>query len=130
MIMLKDFSKKVVVSDKEALADLTNIIGAISFLITFCKKFDQILEKLKLKERVSTGRDDYIKTFSSFVWLLYVDAKNKVLNRSLDLIENTCMLAHCISFMLRFSFEYLIPTALINANLFGGKQTLSEGMKV
>lgn len=43
MIMLKDFSKKVVVSDKEACADLTNIINAISFLITFCKKFDQIL---------------------------------------------------------------------------------------
>lgn len=33
--------------------------------------------------------------------------------KSLDLIENTCMLAHTLAFMLSFSWEYMIPTGLL-----------------
>ncbi len=51
MIMLKDFSKKVQINDKEASNDLNNIVKEISFLITFHKKFEKIIEKLEFKEK-------------------------------------------------------------------------------
>jgi hypothetical protein len=35
------------------------------------------------------------------------------MGKSLDLIENTCMLAHTIAFMLTFAWDYLIPKALL-----------------
>lgn len=46
MITLKDFSKNVKVTDKEASVDLANLIKEISFLITFHKKFEKSIEKL------------------------------------------------------------------------------------
>jgi hypothetical protein len=33
--------------------------------------------------------------------------------KSLDLIENTCMLAHTLAFMLSFSWDHIIPTGII-----------------
>jgi|688.fasta_scaffold1514283_1 hypothetical protein len=46
MITLKDFSKHVKITDKEAASDILNLIREISFLITFHKKFDKSVEKL------------------------------------------------------------------------------------
>lgn len=39
MMLLKDFSKKVMITDQEAASDLSNIIKEISFLFTFYSKF-------------------------------------------------------------------------------------------
>lgn len=99
MIMLKDFSKKVTIADEEISNDIASIIKEISFLITFYNKFDKTLQKLDLKERVNESYG-YSKTFVSLLWLLYAESKNRLLNRSLDLIENTCMLAQTIAYML------------------------------
>ena len=101
MITLKDFSKHVKITDKEAAADMVNLIREISFLITFHKKFDKSIERLELKERQpESSGTDYLKNWSSFAWLLYIQIKNKAFHKTLDLIENTCLLAHTIAFML------------------------------
>lgn len=51
MMTLKEMSRSIKVTDKEALAELTNLIKEISFLITIHKKFEKIAERLELKER-------------------------------------------------------------------------------
>jgi hypothetical protein len=42
MITLKDFTKRVDITDRDASNDLANLIKEISFLITFHKKFEKI----------------------------------------------------------------------------------------
>ena len=54
-----------------------------------------------------------MKNWSSFAWLLYIQVKNKAFHKSLDLIENTCMLAHTIAFMLTFAWDYIVPKAIL-----------------
>jgi len=81
------------------------LIKEISFLITFYSKFEKVLLKLELKEK----NPQYSQTLAEFVWLLYIEAKNKLLNRSLELIDNTCMLAHALCFVLVYSWEYHQP---------------------
>lgn len=92
---------------------MANIIREIFFLITYHKKFDKTLEKLELKERNPETGSDYLRLFSSFAWLLYVHAKNSLLKKSLDIIENTCLLAHAISFMIIYAWDYLLPGVLL-----------------
>jgi len=92
---------------------LTNLIKEISFLITFHKKFEKSVERLELKERNPESGSDYLKMWSSYSWLLYVLAKDRVLGKSLDLIENTCMLAQTIAFMISFAWDYILPSALL-----------------
>lgn len=114
MITLKEFSRHVKINDKEASANLNNLIKEISFLITFHKKFEKSIEKLELRERGNDAlTSEYLKLWSSFSWLLYIQAKNKILGKSLDLIENTCMLANSIAFMMSFSWEYMVPKAIL-----------------
>lgn len=45
MITLKDLTKNVNIVDKDAAAELSNLIKEISFLITFHKKFEKSMEK-------------------------------------------------------------------------------------
>jgi hypothetical protein len=54
-----------------------------------------------------------VKYWSYFAWLLYIQVRSKVLMKSLDLIENTCMLAHTLAFMLSFSWEHIIPAGIL-----------------
>jgi len=105
MITLKDYSRRIVIEDPETLDDLQKLIKEISFLITFYSKFEKVLVKLEMKDESKP----YAKTLSEFIWLLYIEAKNKLLNRSLELIDNTCMLAHVLCFVLVYSWDYYQP---------------------
>ena len=78
MITLKDLLKVVKISDREAEQDLSHIIKELSFLITFHKKFEKSIDKLELRER-GDARDDYLKNWGSFAWLLYILVKKNVL---------------------------------------------------
>jgi cephalosporin-C deacetylase-like acetyl esterase len=100
------------ITDQEAASDLSNIIKEISFLFTFYSKFEKTIQKLDFKEK-NNELNGYLKTFTSFSWLLYVEAKNKVLNRSLETISNTCLLAHVLCVMIIYGWEYLKPQALM-----------------
>jgi hypothetical protein len=94
--------------------DLHNIIKEMSFLFTFHKKFEKSIERMELKERCPESvSPEYLKNWSSFAWLLYIQVKNKAFHKSFDLIENTCMLSHTLAFMLTFAWDYLLPKALI-----------------
>lgn len=99
-------------SDKEAAVELSNLIKEISFLITFHKKFEKSVEKFELKERHPES-GEYVKYWSYFAWLLFIQVRSKVLVKSLDLIENTCMLAQTLAFMLSFSWDHVIPTGIL-----------------
>ncbi len=79
MITLKEYSKRITMEDPETLDDLQKLIKEISFLITFYSKFEKVLSKLEMKEKNS----QYSQMLAEFVWLLYIEAKNKLLNRSL-----------------------------------------------
>lgn len=69
---------------------------------------------MELKERCPESvSPEYLKNWSSFAWLLYIQVKNKAFYKSFDLIENTCMLAHTLAFMLTFAWDYLLPKALM-----------------
>jgi hypothetical protein len=50
-----------------------------------------------------------MQTLTEFVWLLYIEFRNKVLKRSLEIIDNTCMLAHALCFTLIYAWEYHQP---------------------
>ena len=54
-----------------------------------------------------------MKIWCSTTWILYILAKGNVLNKSNELIENTCMLAHTIAFMLSLGWAYLLPRAIL-----------------
>lgn len=123
IIILKEFLKKIKITDPEAEADLNQVFKRISFLITFHLKFEKTIQKLELKERISESFG-YSKIFSSFVWLVYIDSKNHILKSSLELIENTCMLAHVIAFMLIYSWEYVRPAAFADKK-FNDRKELS-----
>jgi hypothetical protein len=110
IILLKDFLKRVRITDPEAENDLNVAFRRISFLITFHLKFEKTLQKLELKERVSESFG-YSKILSSFAWLIFIDSKNRMLKGSLELIENTCLLAHVIAFMLIYSWDYVRPAS-------------------
>lgn len=121
IIILKEILKKIKITDADAEADLNHVIKRISFLITFHTKFEKVIQKLNLKEFIGESFG-YSKIFSSFVWLIYVDAKNHILKNSLELIENTCMLAHVIAFMLICSWDYLRPAAYVDKKFADKKE--------
>jgi hypothetical protein len=112
MITLKDFTKHVNIVDKEAFAEMNNLIKEISFLITFHKKFEKSIEKFELKERHPES-GEYVKYWGYFSWVLFIQVRSKLLGKSLDLIENTCMLAHTLAFMLSFSWEHVVPGGIL-----------------
>jgi hypothetical protein len=111
----------VKITDAETDSDLNQVFKRISFLITFHLKFEKTIQKLELKERISESFG-YSKIFSSFVWLLYVDSKNHMLKNSLELIENTCMLAHVIAFMVIYSWDYVRPAAFTDKKFSDRKE--------
>jgi len=51
MITLKELTKNVTITDKEASMEIKNLIKEISFLNTYHKKFEKTIEKIELKER-------------------------------------------------------------------------------
>lgn len=51
-----------------------------------------------------------------------MDAKNRILKNNLQLIENTCMLAHVIAFMLIYSWEYLRPASFMDKKFNSQKE--------
>ena len=57
---------------------MNRLIKEISFLNTFYKKFEKTIEKLELKERYPETGNEYIKNWSSFAWLIYVQVKNRL----------------------------------------------------
>lgn len=116
IIILKEILKKIKITDPDAEADLTKAFKRISFLVNCHAKFDKIVQKLDLKERISESFG-YSKIFVSFLWLVYIDAKNHILRNDLEVIENTCMLAHVIAFMLIYSWEYIRPAVFADKKL-------------
>ena len=76
-------------------------------MITFYSKFDKVLIKLELKDK--DKKDPYMQALTEFVWLLYIEFRNKVLKRSLEIIDNTCMLAHALCFTLIYAWDYHQP---------------------
>ena len=74
-------------------------------MITFYSKFEKVLFKLEMKDK----NNQYTQMLCEFVWLLYMESKNKILSRSLELIDNTCMIAHIMCFALVYSWEYHQP---------------------
>jgi hypothetical protein len=99
------------------LDDLQKLIKEISFLITFYSKFEKIIGKLELKEK----NNGYTQTLTEMVWLLYIEFKNTILNRSLEIIDNTCMLAHTLCFVLVYSWDYYQPGYFLNGEYALGK---------
>ena len=91
--------------DKETNAYLSNVVKEISSLITFHAKLEKTLQKIDLKD--NTDSFSYSKLFSSFVWLLFIDCKNKLLDKSTELLPNTYMLAHIVCSMIYLSMEYI-----------------------
>ena len=67
-------------------------------------KFSKIMTTLNNKEN---ARDS--QTLAEIMWLIFILAKNKLLEDSLDIMNNTCMLANTIIFVLRFSWKYQQP---------------------
>jgi hypothetical protein len=105
MFMLKDMTRKVKVMDEETCAYLGAVVKEISFLITLHLKFEKTFsQKLELRECGHEGNGSYCKIFASYTWLLFVVVKNEVLKRSLELLPNTCMVAHIISTVLILSW--------------------------
>jgi hypothetical protein len=129
MLFLKEFSNEVDIKDKVAKSELSNLISKISSLIVFHNKFEKTIDKMGLKERYpeSVG-SDYVKNWKSFSWLLYVQAKNKILGNNRDPIDHTCMLASSLAFMLIFAWDYLIPTVFLKEDKNINEQ--SSGDKV
>ena len=89
------------------MGSLLELIKEISFLITFYSKFDKVLGKLEMKDKEK--KDQYLQMLTEFVWLMYIEFRNKVLKRSLEIIDNTCMLAHALCFALIYSWDYHQP---------------------
>lgn len=82
-------------------------------MTTFHTKLDKTLTKLDLKECSSDAPPGYVKIFSSFVWLLFIDSKNTILNKSTtDILSPTCIMAHIISTLLFLAWDYMRPEAL------------------
>jgi hypothetical protein len=114
MFMLKEMTRKVRVMDEDTCAYLGGVVKEISFLITLHLKFEKTFsQKLELRERSHDSSGSYCKVFASYAWLLFVVVKNEVLKRSLELLPNTCMVAHIISTVLILSWEYVRPEALM-----------------
>lgn len=82
---LKDFTKNVRVHDRDAEADINLSIKRISFGITFHSKFEKTIKKLDFVERVNESYG-YIKTFTSFLWLLFIDARSRIYSNNQDLV--------------------------------------------
>lgn len=110
MLMLKEMSKKVQMDD-DTRTYLGNIVKEISFLITFHTKLEKTLQKLEIKERVSEACS-YNKHFSSFAWLLFIQTKNNILKKSTEILPNTYILAHILSTLIYFSWDYARPEIL------------------
>lgn len=132
MITLKHFTKDITIEDKEANREVANIIKDISFFINFYKKFEKVLRTLDLKERYpETGNGEYLKNLSSLTWLFYIQARNKIIHKSLDTIDNTCLLAHTVAFVLCCTWEYIVPKAILSADKRINEQSsLKEVMPV
>ena len=58
-----------------------------------------------MKEK-DKSESSYTQTLIELIWLMYIECKAQILKRSLELIDNTCMLAHAMSFMLIYSWDY------------------------
>lgn len=43
----------------------------------------------------------------SLAWLFYIEAKNVILQKSMEIIENTCLLSHVVSFMIIYGWNYI-----------------------
>jgi hypothetical protein len=86
---------------------------------------------MELKERCPESvSPEYLKNWSSFAWLLYIQVKNKAFHKSFDLIENTCMLSHTLAFMLTFAWDYLLPKALIKLDKRINEQSSRIGCRL
>ena len=48
---------------------------------------------------------------------MYIESKNKILERSLELIDNTCMLAHALCFLLVYSWEWFQAGVFVKEGL-------------
>jgi len=83
-------------------------ITRISFGATLHSKFEKIIRKLELAEKVSESYG-YTKTFTSFMWLLFIDARSHIYGSSQDLMKNICLLASVFYFMIRYSIDYIRP---------------------
>jgi hypothetical protein len=76
--------------------------------MTFHSKFEKTIKKLDFVEKVSESYG-YIKTFTSFLWLLFIDARSRIYSNNQDLVENTCLLVSVFYFMIRYSIDYVRP---------------------
>jgi hypothetical protein len=76
--------------------------------MTFHSKFEKTIRKLDFVEKVSESYG-YIKTFTSFLWLLFIDARSCIYWNNQDIIENTCLLVSVFYFMIRYSLDYIRP---------------------
>lgn len=74
VLILKDFIRKVRLPDLQVESNLHNIIEKISFNMTLYNKFEKTLKDLNFNSKISESYG-YSRIFSSFIWLLFIDAK-------------------------------------------------------
>ena len=72
-----------------------------------------------------------MKNLHSLTWLFYIQSRRKILYKSVDTIDNTCLLAHTVAFVICCAWDYVLPKAILNSDKRINEQSsLKEVMTV
>lgn len=115
VVCMKDFYKKITINSIEKefiMGDVNYIIKEISFLSTIYSKFQQIIERLELKERNNPESGEYTKQFTLFCWLIFIESRQAVVSCHTDPIDHVSLLAHVFAFLLSYGWDYMLPMGM------------------